>query len=307
MLDSNFDSPDISPYIVLAHSDLGTGERLQAAQICHSMESTPWNHFQHVIFLPGLFHLKMACADSIWQCFIHPSAVHENETSLMRDIAQLCPKETGIYSTKPGICRCLDCWRAHICNKNPAFSSLDAFALSKPTFDELKALANKMCIHRRKANECDQQLENAMLLNKYFLLYEEMSYAMNSGDIYATHMTNFPVNVHFNYPVSPTVCYHILVNPNGNALKWRAVDWCIELNNLFTKILLESPLIQVYRNIQGTIQKNFDHTHLTRRHGDPNLKKMFDKLLERLMLSSPHVVSVGRKSQHEIKDLNDKG
>lgn len=28
-----------------------------------------------------------------------------------------------------------------------------------------------------------RQFENALLLNKYFLLYEELSYAMNSGDI----------------------------------------------------------------------------------------------------------------------------
>ncbi|KIK73800.1 hypothetical protein PAXRUDRAFT_177462, partial [Paxillus rubicundulus Ve08.2h10] len=104
-LDSNFDSPDISPYVVLVHGDLGTGEKLQAAQLCRSIKSTPWNRFQHVIFLPGLFHLKMACADAIWRCFIHPSAAREDETSLMRDVTQLRPKEIGIYTTKPGFCR----------------------------------------------------------------------------------------------------------------------------------------------------------------------------------------------------------
>ncbi|KIJ09813.1 hypothetical protein PAXINDRAFT_17114 [Paxillus involutus ATCC 200175] len=366
-LDSNFDSPNISLYVVLVHGDLGTGEKLQAAQLRRSIESTPWNRFQHVIFLPGLFHLKMACADAIWRCFIYPSAAREDETSLMWDIAQLRPKETGIYTTKPGfrqmhqlighagICQRLDCWKAHVCNKNSLFSSLDTFTSSKPTFDELKALANEM-VHiyvtthqlqrtrRRKVNERDQQFENAVLLNKYFLLYEEMSYAMNCRDIgrvettivswipilkaigkhkYATHMTNFLIDVHFNYPpgLKRAIRYHMLVNPNGKVLKWRAVDWCVKLNNLFTKvknggkgsnrtverILLESPLVQVYRNIQGMIQKNFDHSHLTTKHGDPNMKKTFDKLLEKFALNSPHVVSVGRKSQHEIMDLNDKG
>ena len=75
---------------------------------------------------------------------------------------------------------------------------------------------------RRKAEkERDLQFKNALLLNKYFLLYEELSYAMNSGDIgrvetsivswipilkaigkhkYATHMTNFLINIHFVYP-----------------------------------------------------------------------------------------------------------
>ncbi|KAG1718191.1 hypothetical protein EDB19DRAFT_1621064, partial [Suillus lakei] len=55
------------------------------------------------------------------------------------------------------------------------------------------------------------------------------------------------------------------------------VDWCVELNNLFTKvknggkgpnctverIFLESPLVQAYRNAQTMIQKNFLLAHLT--------------------------------------------
>ncbi|KAI6108568.1 hypothetical protein EDD16DRAFT_1440587, partial [Pisolithus croceorrhizus] len=63
----------------------------------------------------------------------------------------------------------------------------------------------------------DLQFKNVLLLNKYFLLYEELSHAMNSGDIgcaetctiswililkaagkhkYATHMANFLFNMH---------------------------------------------------------------------------------------------------------------
>lgn len=176
------DSPDISKFVVLVHGDLGTGERLQAAQLRRSIESTSWNRLQHIIFIPGLFHLKMACADALWRCFIYPSTVREDETSLMRDVAQLRPRETGIFATKPGfrrmhqlvgyagICRRLDCWRVHAC-KQKGFSSLEAFAHSKPTLDDLKAMAEEI------------KFENALLLNKYFLLYEELSYAMNSGDI----------------------------------------------------------------------------------------------------------------------------
>lgn len=28
----------------------------------------------------------------------------------------------------------------------------------------------------------------------------------------------------------------MLVNPTGKEKKWRGVDWCVELNNLFTKV-----------------------------------------------------------------------
>ena len=82
-------SPDLSLYVVLVHGDLGTGEHLQTAQIRRSLEPTPWDRFQHVIFIPGLFHFKMACTDAIWRCFIQPTAARIDETSLMRDIAQL--------------------------------------------------------------------------------------------------------------------------------------------------------------------------------------------------------------------------
>ncbi|KAF8836713.1 hypothetical protein BDN67DRAFT_1014445 [Paxillus ammoniavirescens] len=63
--DSESNSLDIFLYIVLMHSDLGTGGQLQAAQLQQSMESTPWDQFQQVTFIPGLFHLKMAYADAI--------------------------------------------------------------------------------------------------------------------------------------------------------------------------------------------------------------------------------------------------
>ncbi|KAG1760079.1 hypothetical protein EDD22DRAFT_848802 [Suillus occidentalis] len=62
----NPDMPDISEHVVLFHSDLGTGECLQSAQQCQGIENTPWNRLQHVIFIPSLFHLKMAATDTIW-------------------------------------------------------------------------------------------------------------------------------------------------------------------------------------------------------------------------------------------------
>lgn len=246
--------PDVSEYVILIHGDLGTGERLQAAQLRRSIESTSWNRLQHVVFIPGLFHLKMACADVLWRCFVQPLAAREDETSLMRDIAQLRPKETGIYTTKPGfrrmhqlighagICCRLDCWRVHAETKG-RFSDLQAFALSKPTLDDLKKMADEIaCTY--------VEFENALLLNKYFLLYEELSYAMNHGDIgcndkfpiqYAPHLsTGFKVSAlalsrHKNALTwsidRHAIRYHILINPTGHPMKWRAMDWCVELNN----------------------------------------------------------------------------
>jgi hypothetical protein len=76
-------------------------------------------------------------------------------------------------------------------------------------------------LRRQPADRRDIQHENALLLNRYCLLYEEFSHAMNFGDIgrvetclvswilifratgkhkYATHMTRFLSDVHFLYP-----------------------------------------------------------------------------------------------------------
>ena len=69
------------------------------------------------------------------------------------------------------------------------------------------------------------------------------------------------------------------INLTGKKGKFCAVNRCVELNNLFTKvinssrfsnhtidlILLESPLVQVYRNLHGAFQKHFLHTHLLKK------------------------------------------
>ncbi|KAI6127281.1 hypothetical protein F5141DRAFT_997535, partial [Pisolithus sp. B1] len=78
---------------------------------------------------------------------------------------------------------------------------------------------------------------------------------------------------------------HILINPTSHPMKWRAIDWCVELNNLFMKviyswknsnhsiewIILELPLVQVYWNLQGLVQQSFGHMHLTTNHAVPNM------------------------------------
>lgn len=110
--------------------------------------------------------------------------------------------------------------------------SLDAFTTTEPTFTRLKEITDilawdyvtthaVMKARRKHSSLHDMQHENALILNKYLLLYEELTYAMNSGDIghveiciiawilvfkatgkhkYANHMTDFLMNVHFVYP-----------------------------------------------------------------------------------------------------------
>jgi hypothetical protein len=186
----------------------------------------------------------MACADAIWRIFIQSTDARIDDTCLMRDISKLRPKETGIISSKPGfrrmhqvighsgISRRIDCWSVETAQRNPEHTTLEAFAASKPSLEELKNMANWIATHyvadsrmerlrKEPKGQRDQQYENALLLNKYCLLYEELCHAMNVGDIarvetclitwififratgkhkYATHIIKFLSNVHFVYP-----------------------------------------------------------------------------------------------------------
>ncbi|KAI9459622.1 hypothetical protein HD554DRAFT_2206980 [Boletus coccyginus] len=188
----------------------------------------------------------MACADAIWQCFIQLPGACEDETCLMNDTNLLFPRETSTFTSKPGFHR-MHQLIGHAA-KFQGLTCLEDFVSTKPTIGNLRSMVDEITQqfvathqiqHMRRKQEalCNIQFENSLLMNKYFLLYEELSYAMNCGDIgrairkykYAIHMQNFLTNVHFIYPpgLRQAVHYHILVNPTGEPMKWRAVDWQI--------------------------------------------------------------------------------
>ncbi|KAG6875407.1 hypothetical protein C0992_003987, partial [Termitomyces sp. T32_za158] len=363
----SYEVKDATLYIIMFHGDLGTGDRIFSIQLRRSVEKTPWNRFQYVVFVPGVFHIKMACANALWRLLISPQSAREDKTSLMHDIAKLRPRETGIIGSNPdfrrmhqvishaGIGRRLDCWRIEATRLNAGHRTLNDFAASKPTFDQISSMAIGLPrlyvadfrterLLRQPAAQRDQQNENALLVNKYFLLYEEISHAMNYGDIgrletcllpwififkatgkhkYASHMMTFLCNVHFVYPagLKKAVCLHVLVNPTGKPGKFRGVDWCVELNNLYTKaihgggssnytierIIKESPLIQTYRDIKHTIEWNFMLTHLTTAHGETNMVKTFAELQKHLAARNTYKKQPGRQSAYVIPDAIDKG
>jgi hypothetical protein len=230
-------------YVVIFFGDLATFERVMGVLVRRSIESTPWRRFQFVVFVMGLFHLKMACADSIWRIFIEPKTSREGVNSLMAFIARHRPRETGKIGSAPGFRRMhdviahdgtalrLDAWLTEIMKRDPTCTSLEKFAASQPTKESLEEIANNLAqyyvaggdvdiyILRHQSNR-DEQHENVLLMHQYFLLYEEMSFAMNQGDIgrvetlfppwislfrgtrkhkYAKHMTKFLTDVHFVY------------------------------------------------------------------------------------------------------------
>lgn len=235
---------DLRNFVILLFGDLGVGERLQSVLASRSVEKTPWRRMQFVIYCLGLFHVKMACADAIWRIFIskRPSRNESDQHSLMKLVSILRPKETRKMETKPGFRRMhetiehvgivswLDCWR--LMAKEKGFASLEEYAASKPSWDELKKCSEKMCrtyvatkgfasTRRKDTKTRDAAHENILLRHRYFLLYEEITYMMNEGDIggvevsflpwiwifqacgkhkYATYMRKYLRDIHFKFP-----------------------------------------------------------------------------------------------------------
>lgn len=198
---------NIAEYVVLFWGDLGTGERINSLLEQRSIEATPWRRYQFVVFVMGLFHLKMACADALWRIFIEPKAARDDVNSLMSFVALHRGNETGTIGSKPGFRRMhevigydgvalrLDAWRTAATQENSTWDSLEAFAKAQPPFEAIQQLANTLAtdyvangattfqMHHRPAEKRDFQNENIRLMHQYFLLYEELSHSMNFGDI----------------------------------------------------------------------------------------------------------------------------
>jgi hypothetical protein len=133
-----------------------------------------------------------------------------------------------------GIVLRLDAWRVEAKRRDPTFNSLEDFAKSKPSITLLDDMANYLAenyvsggevdiysVRSRPIARRDKQHENILILQQYLLLYEELSFSMNRGDIerlettfppwisifkavgkhkYSSHMTKYLTDVHFVYP-----------------------------------------------------------------------------------------------------------
>jgi hypothetical protein len=139
---------DMSEFVLLIHGDLLTKECLDSVRDSWRIEDTPKNRFQYVVFLLGLFHYKMACADALWRTYLQKAEGRSDPNSAYQHIGILRPQETQIMVTKPGFRRMhdaihhelraviLECWRSEVSKRDPVkFTSLKAFMESKPDWD----------------------------------------------------------------------------------------------------------------------------------------------------------------------------
>ncbi|KAM6504002.1 hypothetical protein JOM56_000945 [Amanita muscaria] len=108
-----------------------------------------------------------------------------------------------------------------------------------------------------------------------------------------------------------------LCNLTGKPHAFRAIDWLVERNNLYTKkviyggtgsnrtiehIMQESPLIELYRDCHLTVENGFHLEHCTIRHTHPDVTKTLWKLRTEIMRHTANSFKAGRRSKMCIPD-----
>lgn len=117
--------------------------------------------------------------------------------------------------------------------------------------------------------------------------------------------------------------YNILVNPTGREHRFRAVDWVVELMNLFFKetyggegpnytkkrILDESALVMIYRNCHHIFEQNFLLSGLTYSHAAKDMTSMFKEVLDYILTlaTSPNKHLAGRITKYEVPNAIEQG
>ncbi|KAF7296796.1 hypothetical protein MIND_00910600 [Mycena indigotica] len=313
----------------------------------------------------GLFHVKMACADALWRLLILPRFAKNDSDrySLLHHAEIIRRKESKKIQTKPGfrlmhelILRIglgsrLDIWRVLVKSLDSSWGSLELFAQSKPSFNLLVSLSHRLAkeyvakgdmianLRQKPDSERDMVRENMLLRQQLFSLYEEISYAMNTGDIgrvestfvpwsyifsatnkhrYALHLRRYLRDVHLRYPpgLRRAIRMNILINPTGKPGRFRGVDWQVEHNNLFVQrvyggrfsnhtkhyIIKESSLLGVFKNARMQVDRQFRIAGHGTKHAPPNLDSTIQLLREDLEQTRAHEIVVSRHVQYKIED-----
>ncbi|KAI0084796.1 hypothetical protein BDY19DRAFT_987352 [Irpex rosettiformis] len=346
---------DITPFVQLIHGDLGTME---------------WDRLQFVVFVLGLFHFKMAAADALWRILVTPKEARKDPTSFMAFVERLRPKSANklvnnaafreqhdLIGHVGNILR-LDVWQLEAAKLG--YCSLKDWAESKPPVNDVIALSEQLVqkyveggdgislfrAQNRPTDQRDKQHENTMRTHAYLLLYEELSYAMNAGDIGRVETLFLPwvqifkatgkhkyanrtlLFIHYLYNVFPpglrrAIRYNMLVNPTGKPNHFRAVDWMVELLNLYTKeiyggegsnytkkrILEESPLVLVYRQSHANFERNFHLPGLSTAHAKKDMTLTFQEVLLYIksLEASPNKHHSGRSAKYIVPDVLTRG
>ncbi|KDQ05606.1 hypothetical protein BOTBODRAFT_122501 [Botryobasidium botryosum FD-172 SS1] len=201
---------ELEEYVLVTHGDLGTGEKINNLKNSRAIEETPLpdsNRLTHVVFVPGMFHIKMSCANSVCKIHIESTKPTKRAAPLKDSVFAFCahlrPKETAKIASKPGFrmqhtlinnvlaASILLCWKKEV-EARYGYTSVEEWLKSEPTNDDFitvsKAVVHTyvapLAVSKSNPGMKGDVVKDAMLLfNRDALLYAMTSHAANTGDV----------------------------------------------------------------------------------------------------------------------------
>jgi hypothetical protein len=218
----------------------------------------------------------MAAAEAIRRNHLEDSASYKDASSFFKQVAEIRPKDMPKFRANPGFRRMddaiqilykaqvLSCWTVYV-RSHLNFRTLEDYARSKPTFENLKKTANEIATRfvagpkfsaeqLKSDKDRDAQLENMKLQLRDLALYVEFTHACKYGDVgriedtlvpliwmfkgngkhkYAAHTFRHLINIRHIYPpgLVRTIRMNWLANPSGREDGFKGRDLIQELNN----------------------------------------------------------------------------
>ncbi len=132
-------------------------------------------------------------------------------------------------------------------------SDLSDFAKTKPEWVEIEAKAREILekyvagtdfqkLQHQLNSKCDKKRENQLLFNQDSLMYALLALATNNGaiglmqDLLWHWVPMFLACGKHKYAMH-AIKMNWLCNPAGKSDGFQGVDWLVELNNLYTKVM----------------------------------------------------------------------
>ncbi|KAJ3828649.1 hypothetical protein F5878DRAFT_530951 [Lentinula raphanica] len=98
----NTSAEELEHSLRLFHGDLGTLERIEGLKKMRTIEESAQNRLDFLLYVPGLFHMKMAAADAYARIHVFPVKNRAEKLGVNEYLNHLRPKATAEFTSKNG-------------------------------------------------------------------------------------------------------------------------------------------------------------------------------------------------------------